>query len=479
MKYRQYLLGVDVGTTGTKALLFDTDGNLHGRSYCAYKTFTPKVGRSEQNAEDWWGAVCSTVRELCANPLVGENVVAISLSTQGGTIVPVDENGNALRQAIVWNDRRCELEKEAFCQEIGEAALMYEKTGWTLTAGLPAMQLRWLKENEPNVIRQASFFLTVSDYLAQKLTGKAVVDYSNAGINQLFNVRNKCYDDDLLNFSGVAKMQLPKIVQSGEIIGQLTHNAAVALGLSSRCILVAGAHDQYAAALGVGAYRKGDVLIGSGTCWVIAALDDHPDFSNSMSQSVSAVPGLWGSLWSLSSGGICLEWLRDKVGMSGGYETINMEVSKRKAAEDGLFFYPFNGRKGGKTLQRAEFVGVDLLHDCYHLARSVMEGIVFQMVWKLKDLAVKTNKNGLLLTGGAAKSSIWTQMLADAADMPVRVPRVVDASCVGAAILAGIGAGIFQNAVDGCEKLTPRFQTVLPDRTQAEIYRFAQSNYRM
>ena len=478
MGVRQYLLGIDVGTTGTKALLFDTEGTLHGRSYCGYQTRTPQVGRSEQNAEDWWNAVCTTVRALCADPEVGENVIAMALSTQGGTVVPVDENASALRPAIVWNDLRCGEEAAAFVREQKDAARMYEKTGWALSDGLPAMQLRWLGAHEPEVFRRAARFATVPDYLSLKLTGIAATDPSNAGIDQLYDIRRGCCDAELLRFAGVTEAQLPKLVHSGGIIGRLTPEAAAALGLSERCVLAAGAHDQYAAALGVGAYRKGDILIGSGTCWVITALDDHPDFSSGLAQSAAAVPGMWGSLWSLSSGGICLDWLRNKLGAGDSYETLNAEVSRRKAAEDGLFFYPFTGRKGGQALQRAQFTGLDLLHDRYHLARAVMEGVAFQIVWKMEDFAAKPGPDGLLLTGGAAKSGVWTQMLADIADLPVRVPEVTDASCVGAAILAGIGAGVWQDAAEGCRRLTAQARTVYPDPVQAAVYRTAQAHYR-
>ena len=478
MEHRQYLLGIDVGTTGTKTLLFDSCGKLLGRSYRAYPTHTPAVGRCEQQAEHWWAAVCETVRELCIDPEIAQRVSAISLSTQGGTVVPVDDSAAALRPAIVWNDLRCKDEAADFVQELGDAAQMYEKTGWALSAGLPAMQLRWLRDHEPQTFARAARFLTVPDYISLMLTGIAAIDPSNAGINQLYDIRRGCYDSALLQFAGATEAQLPTLVRSGEVIGHLTADAAAALGLSERCVLVAGAHDQYAAALGVGAYQKGDILIGSGTCWVISALDDRPDFSSGLAQSIAATPGTWGSLWSLSSGGICLDWLRSKIGAGDDYETINAEVCKRKAAEDGLFFYPFSGRKNGQPLHRAQLLGLDLMHDRYHLARAVMEGIAFQIVWKLEDFAAKPGPDGLLLTGGASKSRVWTQMLADIADLPVRVPAVADASCVGAAILAGIGAGIYPDAAEGCRRLTAQAQTVYPDPAQSRIYQAAQQRYR-
>ena len=472
---KQYLLGIDVGTTGTKAMLFCTDGQLCGHAYRPYAMHNPQVGYSEQNAEDWWQAVCQTVKEVCADPTVAENVAAISLSLQGGTVVPVDGNGEPLRRAIVWNDYRAQEQKEAYLREVGDADSMYQKTGWELDNGLPAMEIRWLRENEPEIFAKTAMFLTVPDYIAMKMTGVAAIDPSDAGINQLSDIRKGEYDDALLQFAGITRQQLPKILPSGTVVGNLTQEAAKALGLTTKTVLVTGAHDQYAVALGAGAYQTGDILIGSGTCWVVTALDDRPGFETGLSQSVAAVPGMWGLLQSLSSGGVCLEWLRRNLtdgpeGQQLSYDTINQEVSSRRAAHDGLFFYPFSGKAGDANFQKGSFVGMDLSHDKFHLARAIMEGVVFQTVWMMESFRSKPSAEGLKLAGGASKSRVWCQMLADIANVPVRIPEVADLACVGAAILAGVGCGIYADAKEGYGALSVQEQVILPDPQAAEQY---------
>ena len=476
----RYLLGIDVGTTGTKCLLFSETGRLLGHAYRGYPTDAPRVGYSEQNAEDWWQAVVQTVREVTAEPAVAENVAAISLSLQGGTVVPVDEAGNPLRPAMVWNDIRCREQKEALLGSCVTGQALYEKTGWSAIDGLPLLQVRWMREQEPELFAKTAMFLTVPDYISMRMTGIPAADLSDAGINQFIDIQKADYDEDLLAFAGITRKQLPKLVRSGEAIGPLTENAAAELGLTTDCILVAGAHDQYAVALGAGATQAGDILIGSGTCWVVTAICDKPDFSGGLSQSVAAVPGMWGSLQSLSSGGICLEWLRKNIPEAdAGYDILNERIAGVRAGEDGLFFYPFSGKSSDTaSFQKGSFVGLDLSHDRFHMARAIMEGVVFQILWMMESFAAKPSEEGLKLTGGASKSPVWRQLLADISGLPVRIPEVADMACVGAAILAGVGCGIYQDAADGYRHLAVREQVIYPNPERTAVYKPIWEKYR-
>lgn len=476
----QYLLGIDVGTTGTKCLLFSAGGALLGHAYRPYALHAPKVGLSEQNAEDWWQAVVQTVREVCADPAIAQNVTAISLSLQGGTLVPVDENMEPLRPAMVWNDIRCGQQKQEFLQQCGTAREIYEKTGWALIDGLPLLQVRWMRENEPELFGKTAMFLTVPDYISMKMTGIPAADLSDAGINQFIDIQKADYDDNLLAFAGIKRQQLPKLVRSGEVIGPLTEKAAAELGLTTDCLLVAGAHDQYAVALGAGATQAGDILIGSGTCWVVTAICDKPDFSKGLSLSAAAVPGRWGSLLSLSSGGVCLEWLRkDMPAEDASYDVLNERIAQVRAAEDGLFFYPFSGRsRAGVNFQKGSFVGLDLSHDRFHMARAVMEGVAFQALWMMESFPTNPSQAGLKLTGGASKSPVWCQLVADISGLPVRVPEVADMACVGAAILAGVGCGIYKDAAEGYQHLSVQERVIHPDPERTAIYKTLREQYR-
>lgn len=477
----QYFLGIDVGTTGTKALLFNSDGALLGEAYKPYALSNPKVGYSEQDPHDWWDAICHTVRTLCNTKQIADNTRAISLSLQGGTLVPVDENGEPVRPAIVWNDERAETAKKLYEQQFGADSL-YGKTGWGLGPTLPLIQIREMKEKEPELFKKTAMFLTVPDYVSLKMTGVAACDFSDAGINQFCSIREKKYDPELLAFAGITEKQLPKLVRSGEIIGHLTEKAAAELGLTTDCVLAAGAHDQYAVALGAGANNDGDIMVGSGTCWVITSIGAQPDFSCGLAQSIACAPGKWGSILSLPTGGVCLEWLRKNCSANGSlvsYDELNDGVASRKAAEDGLFFFPFQGMASmTQPFHKGSFVGLDLSHDRFHMARAVMEGVCFQAVWMTEKFREKPSKDGLILAGGASKSRVWAQMLADIADLPIRVPAVANLACVGAGILAGIACGAIKDVEEGCRKLDVGTSVIMPQPEQAAKYRPLTEKYR-
>ena len=481
---KKYLLGIDVGTTGTKTLLFTEDGEPVAHAYRPYPLSTPRVFESEQEPSDWWRAIVETVMEVTESVGCQGAVAAISLSTQGGTLVPVDERGEPLRPAIVWNDNRYADEgRELYFKEVGDADSLYHKTGWRLGRGLPLLSIRYLKEKEPEIFSRTDKFLSTASYVAYKMTGKAEVDISNAGIEQLVDIRKFKYDEKLLAFAGITEGQLAKPVKSGTVIGHLTKDAAAELGLSENTLLVAGAHDQYAVSLGAGSVSAGDILIGSGTCWVVTASGDREDFDSGFAQSVAAVPGLWGTLRSLSSGGVCLEWLRKNIAIGDGcdpigYEKINSEVCDLKAAEDGLFFYPFKGIYGSGAFNKGAFVGMDLSHNKYHLAKAVMEGVVFQILWMMEKFKTKPSIDGLKLSGGASKSEVWTQILADVSGLSVRVPRLADLACVGAAVLAGLGAGMYSDCKEGYERFKVPETVIEPNPEKSAKYKLLFEKYK-
>ena len=481
---KKYLLGIDVGTTGTKTILFTDEGEIIAHAYRGYPLSNLRVGESEQNPLDWWSAIVETVREVTEGKGVSEDVVAISLSTQGGTLAPVDKNGEPVRPAIVWNDIRFTEEREKYLSEVGDVDSLYQKTGFRLGRGLNLLAIRYIKDKEPENFEKCDRFLSVPSYVSLRMTGRAAVDFSNAGIEELVDIRKRRYDGRLLEFAGIREEQLAELVPSGEVIGNLTKAAAEELGLSESCVLISGAHDQYAVALGAGSVSAGGILIGSGTCWVVTASGNEADFDSGLSQSVAAVSGLWGTLRSLSSGGVCLEWLRNGIAVGADeksidYATFNREVENIRAAEDGLFFYPFKGTYGEGVFNKGAFVGMDLSHNRYHLARAVMEGVVFQILWMMEPFKTKPSAEGLKLSGGASKSEIWPQILADVSGLPIRIPEVADLACVGAAILAGLGAGLYPSCVEGYRRFKIAERVILPRKEMTEKYKPIFEKYKM
>ena len=479
----RWLIGIDVGTTGTKSMLFSETGRIIAHAYAPYPCQAPGPGLVEQNAEDWWRAVVKTVRAVTADPQTAKNVVAISLSLQGGTLVPVDRQMRPLHAAIVWSDKRCERQSREFARTFG-SEYIYEKTGWHLGLGLNALQIAWFRENLPEVFNKAAMFLSVPDYISMRMTGRAAVDLSDAGINQLADIRTGKYDPAILDFIGIGEEKLAKIVPSGAPIGKLTRAAAEELNLPQSVLLVAGAHDQYAALLGGGITRTGDIMIGTGTAWVVTALTDEPYFESGFSQSVPA-SGKWGSLVSLSTGGVSLDWFKNGVAGSAdaalSYAEINEQAARRPIGANGLRFYPyFNGTsfplKGTKC--KATVLGLDLSHDRIDIARAIMEGVAMQTAWTLDFFRQRFPLKNVMLSGGATKSPLWTQMVSDIANCPISVPMVSDLTCIGAGIMAGVGAGLYPSCEEGAAMFTVEKTSYQPNPDRAARYAEVLEDYK-
>lgn len=481
---KNLLLGIDIGTTAAKVLLVSEDGQILARASRGYPLHTPGLGRCEQDAMDWWRALVEIVREVCRVPELAQGVRGIALSTQGGTVVPVDERFQPLARAIVWSDARCAGDRAAFDEALGEG-YVYRTCGWGLGRGLPAMQLRRLRLEHPALFARAARFLTVPDFLCAKLTGRPVTDLSNAGINHLTDVRARRYDPRLLAFVGVEEARLSRLAPSCTPVGTLTAEAAAELNLPERVLVSAGAHDQYAVALGAGILEAGDAVIGTGTAWVVTALGDAPDFEAGLSQSVSAVPGKWGSMLSISNGGVCLDWFRTQVaGLEGqqlSYGALDALVAERgEPGAGGLRFYPYFGGSGRPlpgSACRASLLGLDLSHDRGHIARAVMEGVACQTVWALEALEAHLPVRRLYLAGGATKSEVWTQMIAEIAHRPLIVTNVADLACVGAAMMAGVGCGLFGDVAEAARALAPGGRVIEPDPERERAYRKVYDRY--
>ena len=274
--------------------------------------------------------------------------------------------------------------------------------------------------------------------------------------------------------------QLAELIPSCHPIGTLTKEAAEKLGLNENVVVSSGAHDQYAVALGAGICASGDAVIGTGTAWVVTALRDEPDFESGFAQSISATDGKWGTMLSISTGGVCLDWLRKQVlnekdGTPLDYEALNALVAERdEPGARGLKFYPYFNGAGAPESDNAckgTLLGLDLSHDRGHIARAVMEGVACQIVWALRAMEKRQPMKRLFLAGGATKSEVWTNMIAEIAGREIHVSEIADLACAGAAMMAGVGCGLFENTEAAAKAIAPGGRVVTPDPERAEQYR--------
>lgn len=471
------ILGIDIGTTGIKAILFSDNGKIIDSASEVYPLITPGVRKSEQNAENWWQALVRTVRKITIEPSVAARVRAVSLSTQGGTVVPVDAGFNPLSNAIVWSDTRCEEERLSVLESPGEKEI-FRRSGWTLKSGRPMLQLMHMRKSNPDLFRRARYFLTVPDFITARLTGRAVIDYSNAGINQLFNLEKLEYDPILMEIAGIREDRLAELSPSCTPIGTLTKSASEELGLPESVVVSTGAHDQYAVALGAGIRVSGDAVIGTGTAWVVTALNERPDLDCAFSQSVAASENMFGTMISISTGGVCLDWLRKQILSSKDapidYDAINsLAMEHDVPGSNGLLFYPYFSGAGLPRQDMAclgTLVGMDLSHDRGHITRAVMEGVACQIAWAVNSLDGVHPIRKLFLAGGATKSPVWTRIIAEVTGRELQVSSMSDLSCAGAAMMAGVGCGLYADTAEAIRQIVPPTDAFCPDPARADAY---------
>lgn len=467
------LLGLDVGTTATKGLLLNIDGTVVASASYRYGLITPRENWVEQEPEELWNGVVAVCRSVLEHTGPKDCVLALSISSQAGTTIPVDDEGAPIGNAISWMDNRAHKQAKQIGQILGRKKL-YKKTGWQLGDGLPMLHVSWLRQCAPEVFAAARRFLFVNDFIIYRLTGEFCMNPSDAGITQLYNVAKGRWDDKMMRMAGIDSDKLSPIKDSGIAIGQLTEKASEEIGLPQSTLVVNGAHDQYCAAVGAGVLKKGDVMLSCGTAWVVLCFMKRlkMDSGGRLSISAHAIPGRWGALKSLGGVGACMEWFirnlySNSADRSDLYSEVNRDAEKSPAGSKGLIFLPSSGGYGHGS--RGGFIGLNLLHSQGDMARSVMEGIVYELrhtVERIEALSPKIWR----MVGGAAASSIWPKIVADVTHIPVALPATTEAAASGAAILAGVGGGVFANPKAGYKALGGNETLIEPNIENGKKY---------
>ncbi len=484
-----YILGIDIGTTGTKAILLDERGHVASTAYRSYDLIKPGMNRIEQRADDWWDAVVHTTRECLKSIKDSRDVTALSISSQGGCLIPVDSEGKPLSNAISWMDTRAQKEQKMLL-ELHDSRYYYERTGWQLNRSMNLCKIMWMKKNMQDAYKSADRFLSTVDYINYRMTGKYKIDPSNAAMTQMMNVRERKWDSKLLKLTGINEDMLPDITESGKLIGRLDSRAAKELGLDESVMVVSGGHDQYCAATGCGALRSGDVMLSTGTAWVLLGITGEPLFDTDSNIAVGPhMEGeLWGALASIYAAGVSMEWFRDNMavrladGTLESFSDIDRKASERMENSKELMFYPyFNGSNfpDWAFSSKASLTGLGLEHDSYDIARAVMEAAAFNVKYALeKYRQAGCSFKKLKCIGGASRSRLWMDIISNVMDEDVIVMNQSDAACVGAAIVAGYGCGLFSSYQDGFNRVYTDEKELCKDRRKTHWYKSKYEKYR-
>ncbi len=464
------VIGLDIGTTGTKALAIDERGTILGRGYREYGLHAGAAGEVTQDAEDWWEAVVAAVRAAISG-LDASSVTAMGLSTQGASMLAVDPNGRPLCPAITWMDRRAGREAVLLGERLGEESF-YQKSGWALSATLDAAKILWLRRCRPEVFQQAASFVSTLEFVNFRLTGRAVIDPTNAAIRQLMDIRTGRWDGEILETLGITEDRLPSLLPAGEPVGTLTPSAADALGLSPSVRVYNGAHDQYCAALGSGAVHIGDMLLATGTTWVVLGVTEQPLYTLSHISPGVHPAGGYGAMASLVSAGSSLKWFKNLIGSD--FAQMDRGAEERMQSAAGLLVYPYLAGAGfphGKPDARASIVGLELRHDRYDLARAFMEGVAFETRLALEEFSRHgLTVSRLRMTGGAARSRVWSEIVGCVTGCEILRMREPETCCVGAALLASVGAGWWKDYAEGASALVREEPLASPDAGMVDFY---------
>lgn len=428
----RYRLGIDIGTTRVKAIVVDAEGKIASFASEELKLYV-RGSFVEQDPEEIWNAFIKVVRETTSKKDIKQNLAGLSLSTQGGTLILVGKDGKPLRRAISWMDTRALKESNKLLKEFG-ADFFYQKTGWVPDKiCLPLAQLLWLSKNEKNLFQNIYKCHFVDSYILYKLTKEEFIDHTNGAITMLFNIREKNWDEQLLNLANIKIEQLPLPLPSGKRVGTLSDYSARMLDLPPTISVFSGGHDQYCSAFGASVKEPGEVLLSTGTAWVILAITDKPVFSPKFGfhPGPHIIEGLWGALTSLPYGGASYEWFLKNVLLNKvTYQEADDLV--KEARGEKLVFHPFFAK--GKN--RASFSNIALSHTAGHFLRAIMEGITLEVKRKLQSMEeagipIKTIK----MVGGCAKSSIWPEIVSEILSLPLSIPENLETASLGAALL--------------------------------------------
>lgn len=489
-----YLLGIDIGTSGTKTLICNHNGKVLATATAEHPIYSPKPGWSEQNPLDWWKSTIKATRAVCrAAKIKPEEIGGIGLSGQMHGSVFLADGPKPLRPALLWNDQRTAAQCEHIESRAGGREKLIEMVANPALTGFTAPKILWVRENEPKVYERTRHILLPKDYIRYRLTGEYATEVSDASGTLLLDVVHRTWSDDLLQLLEIDKTLLPRLHESPEITGTLTREAAKELGLSAGTPVVGGGGDQAAGAVGNGIVAAGIVSATLGTSGVMFAHSDEPtrDPLGRVHTMCHAVPGKWCVFGCMLSAGGSFQWFRNQLGQSevalakkkkiDPYELLIKEAQKAPAGSEGLQFLPYlTGERcpHPDPNARGGWIGLTARTTRPMLIRSLLEGVTFGM----RDALHIMQQMGIPITqirasGGGARSAFWRQLQADIYRTPIISINAVEGPAYGVALLAGVGTGVWssvEQAAASCIKQTAR---VTPNKKAVALYDLQYSVY--
>ena len=475
------LLGLDVGTTGARAVAVDESGRLVSEASSEYPLHTPYPGWTEQNPEDWWRGAKEVLAEVAGQ--LEDEVVSIGLTGQMHGSVFLDSSDKVIRPALLWNDQRTEKQCEEITETVGEERLI-QLAGNPALTGFQAPKVLWLREEEPENYGKLSHILLPKDYVRLRLTGEYATDASDAAGTLFLDVGNRDWSQEILEALEVSKEWMPRVYEGSESTGNLRESVARELGLPSGIPVAAGGGDNAAAAVGVGVIERGVVSSSVGTSGVVFAHTGEftPDPSGSLHAFCHAVPGSYHLMGVTLSAGGSLAWWHDTLDGRLDYGELSELAAGAPPGSEGLLFLPYlSGERTPHSdpAARGSFFGLTTRHDKSHMTRALMEGVIFSLRDSLEIMRkLGTPIEQVRATGGGARGEVWRQLQADIYGLPIHRTTTDEGPAYGAALLGGVAAGVYGDVQEASSRVELRDEVTEPDEENVRFYEECYEVYR-
>lgn len=465
----KYLLGVDLGTSGTKTVLFDETGKSIASKTIEYPLYQPKNGWAEQDPQDWYNAAVTSIKSVLEQSKIdAHDVAGLAIAGQMHGLVMLDKDGKVLRKSILWCDARTSKQCDEITERVGKNRLIEINANPALS-GFTAPKILWVRENEPEIYNQCATILLPKDYVRYMLTGVKAMEISDASGTNLLDIKKREWSDEILEKLHINKDWMPPIIESCAVAGRITEEAAAATGLVAGTIVAGGAGDNAAAALGTGVCRDGQAFVTLGTSGVVFAHTSKVSIDplGRVHTFCAAVPGTWTAMSCTLAAGLSLRWARDELYTAehsqcqqdgtDAYDLMTKEAATVPSGSDGLIYLPYLMGERSPVLDaeaRGVFFGLSARHKKAHLTRAVLEGITLSQRHNLEVLhEMDIVPDTLTACGGGGRSPFWRQMLADILKCKVTTIASKEGPALGAAVLASVAAGIYSSVEEAVDKL--------------------------
>jgi len=479
-----HCLGIDVGTGGTRAVLIDGAGQIVASETIEHVPFaSPQTGWAEQDPDDWWRAAVAAIRAVLSHDnITPDSISAVGLSGQMHGAVLLDADDKLLRPSIIWCDQRSEAQCQQLTEQIGASRLIELTCNPALT-GFTLPKILWVKDHEPEHWRRLRSLLLPKDYVRLRLTGDKAIDVADASGTLLLDVSARQWSREMLDAAGINDNVLPRLFESPEITGSVSQSAAELTGLRAGTPVVAGAGDQAAGAVGMGIVKPGSVSATIGTSGVVFAATNNPalDPKGRVHTFCHAIPNRWHVMGVTQGAGLSLRWFRDQFGLA-PYDQLTAEAADVPAGADNLLWAPYLMGERTPHLDpnaRAALVGLTASHTRAHVVRAILEGVAFSLRDSLeifRDMNVPVES--IRLGGGGARSKLWRQIQADVYAHAVDIVQAEEGAAYGAALLAGVGGGLWKSVDDACAEVVRVVDRIEPDAAAVKVLEPLYRSYR-